>query len=64
MHLSNWAKITTDPWVLEIAAGYKLEFMDTPVQSHPPITVVNREIADKISTEVETMLEKGAIFPI
>ena len=64
MHLSNWAKITTDPWVLETAAGYKLEFMDTPVQSHPPITVVNRDIADKISTEVETMLEKGAIFPI
>ena len=64
IHLANWAKITTDPWVLETVVGYKLELIDTPMQSHPPVTMVNQEMADKISVEVETMLEIGAILPI
>ena len=34
------------------------------MQSHPPVTMVNQEMADEISLEVETMLEKGAILPI
>jgi hypothetical protein len=31
----NWAKITSDPWVLEtVRWGYKIEFSHLPFQSH------------------------------
>ena len=63
-HLVNWTKITSDPWVLETVGGYKLELVDSPMQDHPPVTRVNQEAADKITIEVEAMVEKGAISPV
>ena len=64
LHKANWSKITTNLWVLETVAGYKLKLIDTQSQSCDPVTVVNREMTDKISLEVKAMLEKGAILPV
>ena len=58
-----WHHITNDAWVLDIIArGYKVQFIQTPNTPirlpNPPTTT---EGADILTTEVHSMLAKGAI---
>ena len=59
----NWAKLTQDPEILEIIQnGYKIAFMETPNQTRSPFqSPLNQEEEEMISTEVQEMLQKGAI---
>ena len=64
LHTQNWQAITSEPWVLETTAGYQLELLSIPRQSHPPVTVVAREKMALIDKEVEKLRQKGAVVQV
>lgn len=39
LHKHNWAKITSDPWILQQISGYKTELSYTPFKKIVPGTI-------------------------
>ena len=60
-HLASWRKITSNPWVLQVVSGYRLDFRAQTYQSYRPVTVEQDWQLTPIDKEVQTLLEKGAI---
>ena len=61
-HLQNWYKLTSDPMVLNIVKGYKIEFISTPVQNTEPkecsFSYVEKQY---ISEEIKKLMQKQVI---
>ena len=61
--LPNWEVLTQDQWVLQTVAGYQLELTTTPYQTHVPHQIrCSPENKVQITTEVQELLDKGAIL--
>ena len=62
LFLPNWQKITVDPAILDVVRGYKLEFLSPPIEEYirNPLQFSHAE-SKKIDSEVDTLLEKGAL---
>ena len=61
--LPNWEVLTQDQWVLQTVAGYQLELTTTPYQAHVPHQIrCSPENKVQITTEVQELLDKGAIL--
>ena len=62
---SNWAKVTQDLNILNIVQGYKIPFLENPVQEKSPNPpVLNMEQSKLVKEELREMLLKGAIQPV
>ena len=60
--LSNWEKVTSDPWVLTNAAGIEIPLIRKPIQTHVPKPYTLRDFdPSRIDAEIVRMLEKGVI---
>ena len=60
--LPNWEVLTQDQWVLQTVAGYQLELTTTPYQTQVPHQIrCSPENKGQITTEVQELLDKGAI---
>ena len=35
---NNWAKLTSDPWILQTVLGYKIELISSLVQGFLPVS--------------------------
>jgi hypothetical protein len=65
MQASNWALITTDPWVLEQIRGHRIELMANPLQDRPPTeTVLPVDRENMFTEEIGKLLEKEAISAV
>uniref|UniRef100_H2ZV35 Reverse transcriptase domain-containing protein n=1 Tax=Latimeria chalumnae TaxID=7897 RepID=H2ZV35_LATCH len=63
--LHNWRRITLDPWVLDSAGGYEIEFVVDPIQLFPLRELTfSREQRSLVQVEVETLLQKQAISKV
>ena len=60
--MNYWKEITNDKWILDIVSGYRIEFIEQPVQFRIPkqISFSKSEI-ELVDKEVSTLLQKGAI---
>lgn len=59
------ALYTSDEWILETIDGYKIEFYQTPFQTHIPSEIpFSKEQADFVSEEVYKLVQKVAIEPV
>ena len=59
---SNWEAITQDSWVLQTISGFRIEFLQTPYQSHrPPQILFTLEEERCMQEEIQSMLNKHAI---
>lgn len=62
-HLEIWKRLTNDSWILNTIMGYKLEFVEEPVQSRIPCEIqFNVEQYDIVENEIQELLKKGAII--
>ena len=62
---SNWEAITQDSWVLQTISGFRIEFLQTPYQSHrPPQIPFTLEEERCMQEEIQSMLNKHAISEI
>jgi hypothetical protein len=63
--IDNWAKITSDPWVLPtVENGLSLDFISTPTQQKiPHNAAMNDQQLEICDTEISSLLRKGAITP-
>ena len=60
--IENWALITQDPWVLQTIQGFQLPLVSQPTQATaPPQLQLSLAQQDLVLTEVQAMIEKGAI---
>jgi hypothetical protein len=61
-YLAVWHLITRDPWVLQVAQGYQIQFTSTPVQMNPPQNGrISGEDQLLIDQEVQELLAKQAV---
>lgn len=62
MHKHNWAKITSDPWILQQISDYKIELSYTPFPKIVPRTI-QFSSSEKIGldTEISKFLDKKII---
>ena len=61
-HIANWRGITTDPWILEAVSGYRLELASQPYQLFTPSpTIFSDSESEIVQSEIQTLLDKGAI---
>ena len=62
-YLLNWGKLTTDPHILNMVKGCKIDFDQLPHQRQPPCQhqFSNKE-AETISTEIEKLALKGVLL--
>ena len=61
----EWEKITQDQWILSVLReGLKLDFMTKPPFSGVRHTNVNAQNTAILQSEVEKLLQKGAIEPV
>ena len=61
-YIRNWKKITNDPSILGIVKGWEINFKETPFQRRKPQRInMNAEEKSLVSSEINGMLEKGAI---
>ena len=62
-YLLNWGKLTTDPHILNMVKGCKIDFDQLPHQRQPPCQhqLSNKE-TETISTEIEKLLFKGVLL--
>ncbi|EDO33201.1 predicted protein [Nematostella vectensis] len=64
-HIKNWRKITSDPWVLETASGYHLEFSESTLQNELPKPPPFGEDEEKlIDEEITKLNSRGAIIKV
>ena len=62
--LDRWQKLTSDPWILDIIKGYKIEFETLPRQrSQPKQLVFTAEENNFVQQEMQKVLEKGIVRP-
>ena len=62
--LSNWENITSDPWILNIIRGYRIEFEQLPRQCNIPKELIfNDEETIHVQQEIEKFLVKKIIQP-
>ena len=60
--VQNWRLISSDPDVLAAVVGYKLEFTTTPLQTGlPPVLHFSKSDSAKIDTEIQSLIQKGAL---
>ena len=58
----NWEKITSDPVILSIVSGMKIEFDVKVVQNTPPVSIrMNGKESLAVDVEVKKLLSKGVI---
>ena len=59
----QWVQITSDREILQMVNGYKLEFIDNPVQNQPPssFTFDDTEIV-LIENEIQDLLQLGVLI--
>ena len=61
-HLSEWRKISGDPWVLGSVTGVTIPFVELPVQDREPHPYrLSAEESEFVDSEVGRMLEKGIL---
>ena len=61
--LDKWKLITTDPWILEVVQGYKLELESAPQQQVVPKPIqFSASERGAIQQEIENFLSKGIII--
>ena len=60
-HVQSWRSITSDPSILEMVAGYFLEFDDMPFQPVLPHSSFSKGEELIIAAEIKKLLEKGVI---
>ena len=60
-HMHSWRSITSDPSILEMVAGYSLEFDDMPFQPAVPHSSFSKGEELIIAAEIKKRLEKGVI---
>ena len=61
-YLAVWHLITRDPWVLQVAQSYQIQFTSTPVQMNPPQNGrISGEDQLLIDQEVQELLAKQAV---
>ena len=64
LFVTNWHRISQDPWVRETVTGHRLELATTPIQGKIPEGVhMDPEKVCRLSKEVEDLAGKGAITP-
>ena len=64
LHLavSNWMKVTSDPWVLNTIQGYKIKFWAQPKQAHPPTPLhFSQKETELMKAEILKLIKKQAI---
>ena len=59
--IGNWCHITTDPWVLQVELGYRLELVSPPVQRSTTPLASGTSRTNLVEEEIQKLLEKGAI---
>ena len=60
--LTNWEVLTQDQWVLQTVAGYQLDLINAPCQTHMPHQIqTSTENATLITAEIAELLSKRAI---
>uniref|UniRef100_H3AC65 ribonuclease H n=1 Tax=Latimeria chalumnae TaxID=7897 RepID=H3AC65_LATCH len=60
--LHNWRRITSNPWVLSTAGGFRIEFVSHPVQGFLPRDLVfSWEQQALVQAEIESLVRKQAI---
>ena len=60
--LPNWEVLTQDQWVLQTVAGYQLDLISAPCQTHLLNQIQTTKMnATLITAEVAELLSKGAI---
>lgn len=58
----NWANITSDPAILSIVSGMKIEFDVNVVQNTPPVPVrMNEKESLAVDVEIKRLVSKGVI---
>ena len=62
-YLLNWGKLTTDPHILNMVKGCKIDFDQLPHQRQPPCQhqFSNKE-AETISAEIKKLVHKGVLL--
>ena len=61
-YMYSWKQITHDPWVLEIVRGFRLPFMEIPVQFREPNPYKLSDIEKQsASSEISKLLKKGVL---
>ena len=62
LYISNWEKITQDPWVLQVVKGYQIEWLSQPAQNRPPFMPrFSQKQKELMDAEIVKMVEKGAV---
>ena len=59
--IDTWRTLTSDPEILSIVLGYKIQFFRAPVQKFPQVTQALGQGSILVSQEVNELLQKGAI---
>ena len=59
--MQSWRPITSDSSILEMVAGYSLEFDDMPLQPAVPHGSFSKGEEIIIAAEIKKLLEKGII---
>jgi hypothetical protein len=61
-HLPAWEEFTSDPNILQMVSGCKIEFKQTTCQfSRPQPYHFSRSLTEKISEQIDAMAQKGII---
>ena len=61
--LSNWGKLTTDPHILNMVQGCKIDFDQLPHQRQPPCQhQLSHKAAETISAEIEKLVLNGVLL--
>lgn len=62
LFIERWRSITSDKYILSCLSGYRIPFVETPVQKIPPKEkILYEEETEKIQLEINELLRKGAI---
>lgn len=61
--MSNWRRVTADPWILQVVQGHHLELIRTPVQGSQAREInMSDKIRVQVGSEVLKLEQKGAIL--
>ena len=60
-HMQSWKSTTSDRSILDMVAGYSLEFDDMPFQTAVPHSSFSKDEELIIAAEIKKLLEKGVI---
>ena len=60
-HFAEWRSITSDPSILEIVSGYRIDFELLPYQTYVPCIKFSKGDEHIIAVEVQKLLDKGVL---